>query len=248
MIDGTVSTIAPISAAAVSSSSRTVLLAKEAKHPIEASRQLSAPPDLVLKFLTNLDNHALLAPGLVRVLSYDREEGLNSRALVRLRGPLGMHRTASTELLRITASSITGRAKIGETTVASIVWTIQALHTGSFVTLCASVDAASPLDSLLLRFGARRWLLRRFAGALEQLSQELGTVSARSAQHSGADRRDSPLGRGWGAEPRRSSRGVSWRNAPRRETRGAGAPELSERDGHRWSGASDTPARSARSD
>jgi hypothetical protein len=153
-------------------------VAKRAQRRIEAGRRLSAPPDVVLKFLADLDNHALLAPGSVRVLSHDRQRGLNTRALVRLRGPLAIRRTASTELLRMTESSIIGRAKIGDTTVASVVWRIQTVHGGSFVTLCATVDAASPLDALLLRFGARRWLARRFAAALERLSQELGTVSA----------------------------------------------------------------------
>lgn len=166
-------------------------MAKSAQRPIEASRRLSAPPDVVLKFLTDLDNHALLAPESVRVLSCDRQHGLNTRALVRLRGPLAIHRTATTELLRMTESSIIGRTKIGDTTVASVVWRIQALHSGSFVTLCATVDAASPLDALLLRFGARRWLARRFAAALEHLSQELGTVSVRSG--AGAARFGAPI-------------------------------------------------------
>jgi hypothetical protein len=85
----------------------------------------------------------------------------------------------------MTESSIMGRARIGDTTVASVTWTIQTLGSGSFVTLCATVDAAGPLDALLLRLGARRWLARRFAAALEHLSRELGTVS----EHSGAGHR-----------------------------------------------------------
>ena len=145
-------------------------MAKSAQRPIEASRRLSAPPDVVLKFLADLDNHALLAPESVRVQSCDRQHGLNTRALVRLRGPLAILRTASTELLRMTESSIIGRAKIGDTTVASVVWRIQALHSGSFVTLCATVDAASPLAALLLRFGARRWLATIRRGARASLA------------------------------------------------------------------------------
>jgi hypothetical protein len=79
------------------------------------------------------------------------------------------------------------------------VWRIQPLHDGSFVTLCATVDAASPPDALLLRFGARRWLAGRFAAALEHLSQELGTVSARS----GAGAVEEPLGGpAWGVGSR----------------------------------------------
>ena len=152
-------------------------MTKLAQRPIQASRRLSAPPGAVLEFLADLDNHALLAPGSVAVLAHDRQHGRCTRAIVRLRGPLLMRRTASTELLQVTESSIRGRAKIGGSTIATIAWGVQPLHNGSLVTLCATVDAASPLDALLLRSGARRWLPRRFAGALEHLSLELDALA-----------------------------------------------------------------------
>jgi hypothetical protein len=136
---------------------------------------LSAPTDVVLGFLSDLENHARLAPTSVSVLSLNQQDDLSNRALVRLRGPLAIHRTASTYLRRPTASSIAGWAKIGNTTMASVAWRVQPLDDGSFVTLCATVDAARPFDALLLRFGSRRWLGRRFASALERLSQELST-------------------------------------------------------------------------
>jgi Polyketide cyclase / dehydrase and lipid transport len=154
---------------------REVEVDRTARRPIQAGRRLSAAPDVVLMFLADLDNHALLAPRSVRVLSHDTQDGTTTRALVRLRGPLGIHRTGSTELLRMTNSSIIGRAQIRDTTVASVAWRVQSLDDGSFVTLCATVDAARPFDALLLRFGARRWLARQFASALERLSQELST-------------------------------------------------------------------------
>jgi hypothetical protein len=136
-----------------------------------------------LQFLADLENHALLAPASVSVLSLDGQRHRATRALVRLRGPLAIRRTASTELLRATGSSIVGRANVGNT-VASVVWNVEALREGSVVTLCATVDAASSLDRLLLRFGGRRWLAGRFAGALEQLSQQLTAAASGTTRSS----------------------------------------------------------------
>jgi hypothetical protein len=148
---------------------------RRALGPIRASRRLCAPADAVLQFLADLENHVLLAPASVMVLSVDGQRDRATRALVRLRGPLAIRRTASTELLGATRSSIVGRANVGNTTVASIVWRVDALRGGSVVTLCATVEAAGSLDALLLRFGGRRWLARHFAAALEQLSLQVAT-------------------------------------------------------------------------
>jgi carbon monoxide dehydrogenase subunit G len=142
--------------------------------PIVAAREIAAPAEAILGFLTDLENHVRLAPGSVEVLALARPPGLGARAVVRLRGPLAIHRTASTEFLRTPVTdSIVGRARIGEGTRASVVWRIQRHPAGSAVTLCATIDAASPLDGLLLRLGGRRWLARRFAAALDHLADQL---------------------------------------------------------------------------
>lgn len=148
-------------------------MAVRAQQPIVAGRTLSAPADVVLRFLSDLENHAQLAPTSVRVLSLDRQDDASTRAVVRLRGPLAIHRTATTELCPPAASSIAGRAKIGNATVASVTWSIRTVHRGSVVTLCATVEAAGSLDAVLLRFGGRHWLAKRFAAALENLALEL---------------------------------------------------------------------------
>lgn len=166
--------------------------ARHVRRPIEASRTLSAPSEVVLRFLSDLENHARLAPTSVSVLTLDQQDDLSTRALVRLRGPLAVHRTASTCLRRPTASSITGRAKIGTATVASVAWSIRTLGAGSVVTLCATVDAAGPLDAVLLRFGGRRWLAKRFDAALENLSLELSDDPARSDPDSPSDQQSWP--------------------------------------------------------
>jgi hypothetical protein len=57
--------------------------------------------------------------------------------------------------------------------MASVVWRIRSHGAGSVVILCATIDATSRLDGLLVRLGGRRWLARRFGAALVHLSQEL---------------------------------------------------------------------------
>jgi carbon monoxide dehydrogenase subunit G len=147
--------------------------------PIVASRQIAAPAEAVLRFLADLENHVQLAPGSVEVLSLDTDPGLGAGALVRLKGPLAIRRTASTEFLRTPVSdSIVGRARIGDGTRASVVWRIQGHAAGSAVTLCATIDAASPRDGLLLRLGGRRWLAKRFAAALDHLADQLATAGS----------------------------------------------------------------------
>jgi carbon monoxide dehydrogenase subunit G len=145
-----------------------------AGRPIVAARHIAAPAEAVLEFLTDLENHVRLAPGSVEVLCLDRSPGHSARALVWLRGPLAIQRTASTEFLRTPVTdSIVGRARIGYGTRASVVWRIQRHPAGSAVTLYATIDAASPLDGLLLRLGGRRWLARRFTAALDHLADQL---------------------------------------------------------------------------
>jgi Polyketide cyclase / dehydrase and lipid transport len=144
---------------------------------IVARMQMSASADAVLGFLADLERHVELAPHSVQVLRLSRPPGRPAHALVRLIGPLGMQRTASTELVRTRqANSIAGRARIGKRTVASVAWRVEENDGGSVVTLSATVDAASPVDRLVLLLGGRRWLARRFAVALQRLSELLAAV------------------------------------------------------------------------
>ena len=126
-------------------------------------------------FLSDLGNHALLAPDSVQVLSLDRRPDGGAHARVRLRGPLGIRRRALTELLstQAEANTIAGIARIGRRTVASILWTIESLDEATEVTLCAHVESAGPLDAIVLRAGGRRWITSHFAAALERLSSEV---------------------------------------------------------------------------
>ncbi len=150
---------------------------------IVARRQMSAPTEAVIRFLADLEHHVRLAPDAVQVLRLSRPPGRPARALVRLIGPLGMQRTASTELLQTRlANSIAGQARIGERTVASVAWCVEENDGGSVVTLRAVVDAAGPVDRVVLLLGGRRWLARRFEAALQRLSDLLDAAPSRSSE------------------------------------------------------------------
>jgi hypothetical protein len=151
---------------------------------IDARRQIAATRQDLNHFLADLENHARLSPRSVEVLSrQSRKDGV-AHATVLLRGPLGIRRCARTELLPVPveATSIRGRAQIGNRTAASVAWTIKACGPGrSEVALCARVEDAAPLDRLLLLLGGRRWLARHFQAALARLSVLIATTDRAEA-------------------------------------------------------------------
>jgi hypothetical protein len=136
--------------------------------------EIGAPRGAIFAFLERLENHAALGGGSVELLLAEGPPATAGAALVRLRGPLGIRRTASTAILRTELpGSISGRATIGPQTRAHISWDIEPVPDGSAVTLRATVEAAAPRDRLLLALGGRWWLRRRFASALTFLSDQL---------------------------------------------------------------------------
>jgi hypothetical protein len=49
------------------------------------------------------------------------------------------------------------------------------------------LDATRPLDAMLLRLGGRRWLAKRFAVALDHLSDQLVPATGSVQEPAGAD-------------------------------------------------------------
>jgi Polyketide cyclase / dehydrase and lipid transport len=142
--------------------------------PIVAMGVVPAPPATVFRYLDDLANHVRLAPRSTQVLMLERRPGGLDRAVVRLKGPLGMRRTTSTELVRAEAPGlIAGRARLGLRTSALVTGRISGAPAGSVVALSAAIEAAGPLDTLVLRLGGRRWIARRFAAALKSLGVQL---------------------------------------------------------------------------
>ncbi len=154
-----------------------------ASRPITARRVLAAPAGAVASFLSDLSNHARLAPDSVEVLSLDRRRSGADHAIVRLRGPLGIRRTASTELAPpVEVNTISGTARIGRRTLASVSWTIRDEGDGARVELHATVESAARFDALALRLGGRRWLAGHFAAALDRLAAELAPEPDHAAE------------------------------------------------------------------
>jgi hypothetical protein len=130
---------------------------------IEATALVPAEPEQVFDFLSDLSNHWRLVDGYVEVVSVAGASGV-----VRLRGPLGVHRTVRTRVTEARRPDlIVGVAELSGGTRARVTWTLEGR---TQVRLVASVEAASWFDRALLACGGRVWLKRRFAFGLSRLS------------------------------------------------------------------------------
>jgi len=150
-----------------------------AQREIAATREIPAPRETIFGFLASLENHAALGRASVELLSLECRAGRASEAVVRLRGPLAIRRTASTAITGTGApESISGRAWIGPRTRAYVSWQIESTPHGRTVSVSAIVETAGLRDRLLLAFGGRWWLRRRFASALSCLSHRSAPAPA----------------------------------------------------------------------
>jgi hypothetical protein len=133
----------------------------------------------VFDFLSDLGNHWRLASRFVEVVELDRSnpDGPCDSGIVRLRGPLGLRRTATT---KVTAARpprlMIGTAEVAGGTRARVSWTLARRLGETRVRLSAEVDCPSSLDRLLLALGGRRWLEHRFRETLASLATELGVT------------------------------------------------------------------------
>jgi uncharacterized protein YndB with AHSA1/START domain len=151
---------------------------REAAGEIEAVALVAAAPEEVFEFLSDLANHWRLLDSQVDVQELDGTPP--DRAVVRLRGPLGVRRTVRTH---VTAARnprlIIGVAELGDGTRARVSWTLAGRLGQTRVRLAAEVERADPLDRLLLALGGRVWLKRRFGFALERLAGRFASQAAR---------------------------------------------------------------------
>ena len=139
---------------------------------IVAARLVPAPPEAVFAFLADLANHWWLATRFVEVVDLDPSVDGHGGGRVRVRGPLGLRRTALTRVEHArTPQLVVGSARVGRRTRARVSWTLGARGAGTWVRLAATVERASTLDRLLLRAGGRAWLEGRFAGTLARLDE-----------------------------------------------------------------------------
>jgi uncharacterized protein YndB with AHSA1/START domain len=139
---------------------------------IAAEREIGQPPEDVFAFLTDLENHWLIADRFVDVVELEGPPGARHGGRVRIRGPLGIRRTATTRVLTaLPTTAMQGGAWIGALTHARVKWRLEPGGAGTRVALHATVQDASALDRLLLALGGRRWMQRRFESTLERLAE-----------------------------------------------------------------------------
>lgn len=148
--------------------------AEPAAAPIRAARVLPHPPEEVFAFLADLDKHWRLTDRYLRLVDVGRVGDDPRIGRIAIRSPIGLHRTAQTEVTTVRAPSrFGGVARVGSGTCAHVLWKVDPHEQGALVTLEATVLEATPLDRLLLALGGRVWLRRRFNGALSRLAREL---------------------------------------------------------------------------
>ena len=133
---------------------------------LRAHRIVHAPPAELFAFLADLDEHWQLTDGAV-----ERVGPNDGGAVVQIRGPFGLRRTATTRIDTATPRELTGTACVGADTVASVAWHLEPAGAGTSVTLSVVVLRASAQDRLVLALGASAWLRGRLARALERLDE-----------------------------------------------------------------------------
>jgi hypothetical protein len=127
----------------------------------------------VFAFLSDLENHWLLADRFVEVLTLDRAaDGTARGGRVRVRGPLGLGRTATTRVVSTESPvAMTGTADLPGGTQAVIRWGLKRESGATRVELAAHLERAGRLDRLLLALGGKMWIRRRFARILQTLAR-----------------------------------------------------------------------------
>ncbi len=140
---------------------------------IRATRMVRAPQDEVFDFLADLEKHWRLADRFIEVLGLQQPAGGRpDGGWVRIRGPLGVRRTAATRVLAADPPDrIIGVAELGRTSRAFVRWELRDSDGATRVRLEATIDRTGWLDQLLLLLGARVWLERRFGAVLDRLAE-----------------------------------------------------------------------------
>jgi uncharacterized protein YndB with AHSA1/START domain len=136
---------------------------------VEATRVVRATPEAVFHFLSELENHWALAGRWVEVVALE-----DSTGRVRIRGPLGLRRTASTKVIDAEPNRVMhGVAELSGGTRARIAWELSEEADGTSVRLSAEVDHATLPDRILLALGGRTWMARRFDAILVRLDDQV---------------------------------------------------------------------------
>ena len=147
-----------------------------------------APPEEVFGFLSDLENHWRLADRFIVVVNLERgPDGRARGGRVRMRGPLGLSRTATTSVL---AADVPGRmlgvAEVGGRTRAFVRWKLSGVGGRTRVRLDATIDRTGWVDRLLLLLGGHTWLERRFSAVLRRLGERFSSAATDDEGYVGA--------------------------------------------------------------
>lgn len=136
-----------------------------------ASRIIEAPPERVFTLLADLAEHWRLAGDWVEVLALEPPTGPATGALVRLRDPLGIHRTARTSVdITDPPHLLAGHAETGRRTRAAVQWTLRAADDAAHVELRVELQTTSRLDRALWALVGERWVESRLTATLDHLA------------------------------------------------------------------------------
>jgi hypothetical protein len=139
---------------------------------VEAVAVVPARCEDVFAFLADLENHWRLTGRFVEVIDLSGAPGRPADGgRVRIRGPLGLRRTAATRVAAVRAPRlIIGTAELPSGTRARVSWSLAGHLDSTRVRLAAGLERAGVLDRALLALGGRWWLRRQFASTLERLA------------------------------------------------------------------------------
>ena len=144
---------------------------------IDASEVVPAPREAVFDFLSDLGNHWSVAGRWIEVVALD---GNGDGGRVRIRGPLGVRRTAVTSVERADPPErLEGIARVGRTE-ARVAWTLYERRSGGTeVRLAATIVRAGALDRAVLALGGASWMRRLFAATLAHLVERFASDGRR---------------------------------------------------------------------
>src|SRR3712207_267595 len=147
---------------------------------ISARRIMAAPSAAIFSFLTDLENQFLLAHDHTRSLVLDGPPGARHSATLRIRGPLGLPRSARARIVATAEPShVITSVALGRTVV-RFRWTLSPLPASTGVELTAEVPAIGLIDRALFAAGGRRTVERRLHTALATLAEIVRVASAKS--------------------------------------------------------------------
>jgi hypothetical protein len=130
----------------------------------------------VFAFLAERQNHTRLASRNIALLELADTPDGRYRGRMRIRGPFGLRRHATTRLTTtLEPSSLAGVARIGRRTTVEVSWQLHAVgRDRTRVVLSAVASSLGSVDRLLLLLGGAMWMERLFGVTLELLADGLG--------------------------------------------------------------------------